>query len=205
MEKSIISVLLGLLIVPILLSCENEDSKNVGRPDSDVIIKTKMSQEVLESVFAKLEKNENRFVETRASVKPDLEMVELQEDGVREAILPLIEDGEYIRQQVLAMDDLTEEEREIISNLDEGQLALASFTLNILKEDDEPGTGNKTECLTAALGGVVTAGGIIKGGIGGILYGVTTRAVLLGFGATAGGVIFAGMVIYSYQKCRGRI
>lgn len=203
MKKSIISVLLGLLIVPILLSCENEDSKNVGSPDSDVIIKTKMSQEVLESVFANLEKNEDRFVETRASVKHDVEMVELQEDEVREAILPLIEDGEYIRQQVLAMDDLTEEEREVISNLDEGQLALASFTLNILKEDD-PGAGDKTECLTSAIGNAFTGGGIVGGGITGILYGVTTRAVLVGFGATIGGVIYAGMVIYSYQKCRGR-
>jgi hypothetical protein len=204
MKKSIISVLLGLLIAPILLSCENEDSKNVGKPDSDVIIKTKMSQEVLESVFANLEKNENRLAETRASVKPDVEMIELQEDGVKEAILPLIEDGEYIRQQVLAMDDLTEEEREVISNLDEGQLALASFTLNILKEDDEPGTGDKMECLTSAIGNAITCGGIVGGGVKGILYGVTTRAVLVGFGATMGGIIYAGMVIYSYQKCRGR-
>ena len=184
----------------ILNSCTSsldETSTIVGAENTNnTEVRTSFSQDEFASVLTTIS-NGMEKKQTRSSLQ-------LTENDAELLIAPLTEDGEKLRDLILADESISAVEKDSLLNMTPSELALASLTINLLlsnSNETRVSASRSETCLFNAIAGVSTGGGFMKWGAKTISKAVCKRVLLAGIGGFVGGALFVAWAVWEYQKC----
>lgn len=163
---------------------------------NNVEVKTSFTQNEFASVLTDISDGmENK--QTRSSLQ-------LTEDDAELLIAPLTEDGEKIRELILADESISTEEKDSLLSMTPSELAFASLTINLLLSNSNAtrvSASRSDTCLFNAIAGVSTGGGFTRWGVKTISKAICKRVLLAGIGGFVGGALFVAWTVWEYQKC----
>jgi len=189
-----------LMMLSILNSCTSSqdeispifNSENTNNME----VKTSFSQDEFTSVLASIS-NGMQNKQTRSNSQ-------LTEEDAELLIAPLTEDGEKLRDLILADESLSATEKDSLLSMAPSELAFASLTINLLLSNSNSTrvSGSRSDtCLFNAIAGISTGGGFVKWGAKTISKAVCKRVLLAGIGGFVGGALFVAWTVWEYQKC----
>ena len=192
-----------MLIVVGFSSCNNDECVETEKVETEMNesllnLETSLSQ----SDYEQLSANLSTIVNTRASIN--------DEQACKNALLPLIKDGELIQKQILEQLSSEGSQKEIndyFTDLSEEQLATLSFlvyNINEMQNSEEVNTravsmSRVRDCLSFALGISM----IKEIGLEGCITAATARQALIAVGKRYLGYIGLALMIADFADCIG--
>ena len=182
----------------LFFSCQNDEDANL-KQTNEKVIKSSISAEQINSIQQQLAVSMNNGLRSTGQVN-EIEM--------RAILMPLIEDGESIRQEILSymtLSDCSGPEIDEIRNMSETALAELSFTLAAAEMISAEFTATTTQngsalnCLGAALG--INAINDIIAGTGGLMTATKGIQIIKSFGLRYLGYIGLAIAIVQFVEC----